>query len=88
MIKPETFAVIGGDLRFRYLAGLLADDGCKVIAVGFDNTDLPPCVAGCTDMSQAIALADAVILPMPVTADGNTVQAPFSRLSLPLEVGS
>lgn len=85
MIKPETFAVIGGDLRYRYLAGLLADDGYKVIAVGFDNTDLPPCVAGCTDMSQAIALADAVVLPMPISADGNTVQAPFSRLSLPLE---
>ena len=85
MIKPETFAVIGGDLRFRYVAGLLANDGCKVIAVGFDNTDLPPCVAGCTDMSQAIALADAVVLPMPVTTDGSTVQAPFSRLSLPLE---
>ncbi len=85
MIKPETFAVIGGDLRFRYLAGLFAADGYKVIAVGFDNTDLPPCVAGCTDVSQAIALADVVILPMPVTTDGNTVNAPFSRLSLPLE---
>ena len=85
MQKPETFAVIGGDLRYRYLAGQLAEDGYKVIAVGFDNTDLPPCVAGCTDATQAIALADAVILPMPLTVDGKTVNAPFSRLCLPLE---
>ncbi len=85
MIKPETFAVVGGDLRYVYLAGQLATDGYKVIAVGFDNTELPACVAGCTDVSQAIYLADAVILPMPVTADGTTVRAPFSRLSLPLE---
>jgi len=85
MIKPETFAVIGGDLRYVYLAGQLADDGYKVIAVGFDHTELPACVAGCTDVSQAIYLADAVVLPMPVTADGTTVRAPFSRLNIPLE---
>lgn len=85
MQKPETFAVIGGDLRSLYLAGQLAEDGCKVIAVGFDNTDLPPCVAGCTDATQAIALSDVVILPMPVTTDGKTVNGPFSRLCVPLE---
>jgi len=85
MLKPETFAVVGGDLRYVYLAGQLADSGCKTIAVGFDNTDLPPCVAGCTDVSQAIALSDVVILPMPVSTDGKTVQAPYSRLCIPLE---
>ncbi len=85
MLKPETFAVVGGDLRYVYLAGQLAQDGYRVIAVGFDNTELPACVAGCTDVSQAIYLADAVILPMPVTTDGTTVRAPYSRLNLPLE---
>ncbi len=85
MQKPETFTVVGGDLRYVYLAGQLAEDGYKVIAVGFDNADLPPCVAGCTDVSQAIALGDAVILPMPVSTDGKTVNAPFSRGCMPLE---
>ena len=85
MRKPETFAVIGGDLRYVYLAGKLTENGYKTIAVGFDNTDLPPCVAGCTDASQAIALSEAVILPMPVSTDAKTVQAPFSRLCIPLE---
>ncbi len=85
MPKPETFAVIGGDLRYVYLAGQLVEEGYQVIAVGFDNADLPPCVAGCTDVSQAITLSDAVILPMPISTDGKTVHAPFSRLCLPLE---
>ncbi len=85
MNKPETIAVIGGDLRYVYLAGALAEDGCRVLAVGFDNTDLPPCVAGCTDAAQAIALSEAIILPMPVSTDGKTIHAPFSRLCIPLE---
>ncbi len=85
MQKPETFTVVGGDLRYVYLAGLLAEDGYKVIAVGFDNIDLPPCVAGCTDAAQAIALGDAVILPMPMSSDGKTVNAPYARGCLPLE---
>ena len=81
----ESFAVIGGDLRCAYLAGLLAADGSKVIASGFDGADLPPCVTGCTNPSQAAALAEFIILPMPVTADGNLLNAPFSRSRITLD---
>lgn len=85
MRNIETFAVIGGDLRSAYLAGLLAADGYKVITSGFDGTDLPPCVTGCTNPAQAVTLADCVILPLPVTTDGTTVNAPFSRIRIPLD---
>ncbi len=81
----ENFAVIGGDLRCAYMAGLLAADGYKVIASGFDGADLPPCVTGCTNPSQAVALAEFVILPMPVTTDGRTINAPFSRSRITLD---
>lgn len=57
MRNIETFAVIGGDLRSAYLAGLLAADGYKVITSGFDGTNLPPCVTGCTNPAQAVTLA-------------------------------
>ncbi len=80
----DTFAVIGGDLRTTYLAGQLAQDGYKVITVGFDNADLPSCVVGCNRLSQAIAPADCVILPMPVSTDGINVNAPFARMPLAL----
>ena len=85
MRNIDTFAVIGGDLRSAYLAGLLAADGYKVITSGFDSTDLPPCVTGCTNPAQAVTLADCVILPLPVTTDGTKVNAPFSRMRIPLD---
>ena len=81
----ETFAVIGGDLRAAYLAGALAKDGCRVIAAGLEGTELPACVTACTNPSQAIALAECVILPLPVTSDGVNVNAPFSRVPIPLD---
>ncbi len=81
----ETFAVIGGDLRSAYLAGALAAEGSRVISSGFDGTELPACVTACTNPTQAIALADCVILPLPVSTDGVNVNAPFSRIPIPLE---
>lgn len=81
----DTFAVIGGDLRCAYLAGLLAADGYKVITSGFDSTDLPPCVTGCTNASQVVPLADIIVLPIPVSSDGETINAPFSRTRILLE---
>lgn len=84
-MNVETFAVVGGDLRCAYLAGLLAADGYKVISTGFDGTDLPPCVTGCTNPAQAASLADFVILPMPVTSDGATLNAPFARSRITLD---
>ncbi len=80
----ETFAVIGGDLRATYLAGALAADGCRVISAGFDSAELPTGVTACTNVTQAISLADCVILPLPVSTDGIHVNAPFSRVPIPL----
>ena len=88
MRNIETFAVIGGDLRSAYLAGLLAADGYKVITSGFDSTDLPPCVTGCTNPAQATTLADCVILPLPVTTDGSNINAPFSRMREELAIAN
>lgn len=84
-MNVETFAVIGGDLRAAYLAGELAADGYKVITTGLDGADLPPCVTGCTNPMQAISLADCVVLPLPVTAEGGALNAPFSRMRMTLE---
>jgi len=85
MRNIETVAVVGGDLRAAYLAGALAADGYKVITSGLDSTDLAPCVTGCTHPAQAIFLADCVVLPMPVSTDGGTLNAPFSRTRITLD---
>ncbi len=75
----NTFAVCGGDLRFVYLAGALAKEGFSVITAGLDHTDLPHCVTGCTKLAQAVKGAEFVVLPLPVSTDGETLNAPFSR---------
>ncbi len=57
------FAVIGGDVRQRYLAGLLTEEGHRVTtaALGLESDANPACAAS----------ADIVILPLPaVTAEG------------------
>jgi len=84
MTHIDTFAVIGGDLRTLYLAEQLVRDHYKVIASGFDATELPASVTGCTSPTQSVELSDCMILPLPVTADGQTLNAPFSRLRIPL----
>ena len=75
----DTFAVIGGDRRAIGLTEALAADGFPVIAAGFAYAELPACVTGCTQLSQAVAAADHVILPLPVSKDGETLFSPFAR---------
>ena len=42
-----------------------------------------PVTAGCTNPAQAASLADFVVLPLPVTTDASTLNAPFSRVPVP-----
>ena len=75
----DTFAVIGGDRRAIGLTEALAGDGFPVIATGFAYAELPACVTGCTQLSQAVAAADHILLPLPVSRDGETLFQPFAR---------
>ena len=81
----KTFFIAGGDLRFAALADVLAENN-RVFAAGFDRT---------TAMSERVQLADnavsmteradCVILPLPASTDGVTVNTPFSGKSISLE---
>ena len=71
------FAVVGGDLRSAYLAMALAAGGDFVYAAGFDQFSFPGIVRTCS-VADAIARCDAVILPLPVSKDGQTLFAPYS----------
>lgn len=75
----DTFAVIGGDRRAIGLTEALAADGFPVIAAGFAYAELPACVTGCTQLSQAVAAADHILLPLPVSKDDETLYLPFAR---------
>lgn len=85
MQTTQTFAVIGGDLRQIHLAGLLAAEGRQVLAVGFDrDVEIPQKVQPLRSVADAVVRADCVVLPLPYSVNGQTVNAPFARAALPL----
>lgn len=73
----KSFAIIGGDLRQATLAKLLRQEGYRVVAYGFDQG------MDYHDLTIADSLNDAleqkiIVLPVPVSYDGQKINAPFS----------
>lgn len=73
----ETVSVIGGDLRQLTLARLLKDEGYHVFLYGFDK-DIQPEGLTQEEDKDFVLSADIVILPVPVTFDGTTINSPYS----------
>lgn len=69
-------AVIGGDRRQSVLAALLAEDGFECAVFGLDGVDIGSATR-CADIEGAIAGTEAVILPLPVSRNGKTVNSPL-----------
>ena len=76
----RTYAVLGGDQRQLYLAKLLQRDGHQVYLWGFDRVeDVKE-----SSLEQAVT-ADIVILPLPISWDGSTLNLPLSASQVSLE---
>ena len=75
----KRFALLGGDRRQLYLADLLERDGHGTALWGFDKEGLPQ-----SSLEEAVQ-ADCVILPLPVTKDGEGLYLPLDSGSLRLE---
>ena len=75
----HTCGVIGGDLRSVFLARALLRAGFTVAVCGLEGAELPAGVTACAAPAQAVPMMDAVILPLPVTADGVHIHAPLAR---------
>lgn len=87
MIDINSFFILGGDLRQLKLAQSLYADGFSVCISGFDeyegNISLPK-VSVPEGLEQ-----DCIVLPLPLTKNGDDVAMPFSseRVSLPFLFG-
>lgn len=82
----KTFAIIGGDMRQVHLAGLLARDGFDVLATGFDrDAEVSADVTLCKSPGETVQKAGCIVLPLPFSADGETVNAPYARGPIPLD---
>ncbi|MGN1135276.1 MAG: dipicolinate synthase subunit DpsA [Oscillospiraceae bacterium] len=82
----KKFLIAGGDLRFVKLAEFLKENGCFVNTIGFDNGI--PASGGIHNIKNLISLnekTDCLILPLPVSIDGENVNCPYSDIKLSAE---
>ena len=82
--ETKKIALLGGDGRFLRLAELLAADGAEVCAYALGDA-LPDCAVRCASISDAVAGADAVLLPVPYSRDGTPLNAPLHPEPVPLD---
>ncbi len=84
MININSFGVIGGDRRQAALAESIAKDGYSVYAWGFDHLPLEESVQQAT-LEEISEKCMVIILPLPVTADGRTLNAPYAEEEIVLD---
>lgn len=83
MVHSAVLAVVGGDVRQAYLAGLLRDEGHEVRVFALERHPID----GCTcigDLRTGLAGVQAVILPMPVQHGDAALNAPLANAPHPL----
>lgn len=79
----KKFAVLGGDKRQLYLAQSIAKDGFPVCLCFFDSLNTGEIIDKSFD--EAVSGADIIILPLPVTRDGEYLNTPFSEKKVRLD---
>lgn len=80
------FYLLGGDLRQAHLARLLALDGHRVHTFGLEQITLPSCALSIESDFNNLPLADAVVLPMPVSGPDGILHTPLGTSAIPLSV--
>lgn len=82
IMKPVTFAIIGGDLRQRSLADCLAKDGHTVRLFALERLEKPvsdPRITLCTSLGDALADARCIVAPLPICDEMMQITTPFSK---------
>ena len=84
MILVCRVSVIGGDLRQLTLSELMTKDGYDVKVIGFGENSISSKYRTAKDINEA-SKSEIIILPMPVTLDYKTINAPFENKPIYLE---
>ena len=79
----RTITVIGGDSRQLYMSGYLKEKGYDVKIFGCEHGKYPEGVKGCESIDKAV-LSDVLILPLPVSKNGNLLNTPLSSEEIKL----
>lgn len=75
--------ILGGDMRQTVLAERLSELGFEVAVWGFSQRCEISGAVRCSDIASAIRAADAIVLPLPVSRDGVTLNCPMWRGEAP-----
>lgn len=84
MAYINNFGILAGDSRQIALARSLLDDGYNAYIYGFENTKLGEEGKSLT-LDNVIGKSEVLILPVPVTRDNVTLNAPFSNYNVILD---
>jgi len=84
MSKIQSFGIIGGDKRQLYCGKSMEKDGYRIVYSGFEK------ICGSFDIDNtpfltALKECDALILPLPCSRDGKTVNCPLADTPLAVE---
>lgn len=78
MIKDTSISIIGGDLRFVYLANLLQRDR-KVYMYANEHKKILKDIKICNTLEEVIEKSRVIILPIPFSKDKKTIFSPFYK---------
>lgn len=79
-MKKRNIVIIGGDKRQKYLKSYLIGEGFETDSYGLFDWD-----EGSEKLKSLIKPESAVILPLPATRNGKTVNMPFSKREASVE---
>ncbi len=82
----SVFGILGGDRRQIFLARSIAADGYPVYLSCLENGEGAERFAPLSP-EELCAKCSVIILPLPATRDGKTLNAPLSRREIPLDDG-
>ncbi len=82
----NTFAVIGGDIRFIRVAQRLAQSGAKVTVAGLGGELKPSANITVSSPEHAVKNSNFIILPLPVTVDKIHINTPDTDKKIPLDI--
>lgn len=86
VININSFGIIGGDKRQLSAARAICEDGYTVLLSGFDRIEqLLGHVDGIVPPQECALCSEVIVLPLPVTKDGKTLNAPFAKEKILLD---
>ncbi len=83
MFDINKVCVVGGDKRQIYMGLSMIRDGINVIFYGMDNCTMVD--EDYSSLERAVDKCDCVVLPMPLSKDGENLFTPLSDMKIPLD---